>query len=173
MRRTSTRSRWFLGFLVSLMVVGCIGAGQAAPTAKPPAGRWVEEFRSAGLAADTEWVTMRDGTRLAATVAKPFLGTRFPAILIRTPYGRDQLEIAATLIPLSGYVLVIQDMRGRFDSEGEDRVFQDDGWGENFVLGDVPAGAYILKTVVNRKLYTYPVEVVAGQTAFVEIEIVW
>jgi hypothetical protein len=27
--------------------------------------------------------------------------------------------------------------------------------------------------VVNRKLYTYPVEVVAGQTAFVEVEIVW
>jgi hypothetical protein len=49
----------------------------------------------------------------------------------------------------------------------------DDDWGENFCLGDVPPGAYILRTVVNRKLYTYPVEVVAGQTAFVEIEIVW
>jgi murein DD-endopeptidase MepM/ murein hydrolase activator NlpD len=49
----------------------------------------------------------------------------------------------------------------------------DDGWGENFSLGDVPAGAYTLRTVVNRKLYTYPVEVVAGQTAFVEIEIIW
>jgi murein DD-endopeptidase MepM/ murein hydrolase activator NlpD len=49
----------------------------------------------------------------------------------------------------------------------------DDNWGENFCLGDVPAGAYVLRTVVNRKLYTYPVEVVAGQTAFVEIEIVW
>jgi hypothetical protein len=37
----------------------------------------------------------------------------------------------------------------------------------------VPAGSYILRTVVNRKLYSYPVEVVAGQTAFVEIEIIW
>lgn len=52
-------------------------------------------------------------------------------------------------------------------------VNPDDGWGENFSLGDVPAGAYILRTVVNRKLYTRQVEVVAGQTAFVEIEIVW
>jgi murein DD-endopeptidase MepM/ murein hydrolase activator NlpD len=49
----------------------------------------------------------------------------------------------------------------------------DGGWGENFCLEDVPAGSYILRTVVNRKLYTYPVEVVAGQTAFVEIEIIW
>lgn len=46
----------------------------------------------------------------------------------------------------------------------------DDDWGENFCLGDVPVGTYILKTVVNRKLYTVPVEIVAGQTAFVEIE---
>jgi murein DD-endopeptidase MepM/ murein hydrolase activator NlpD len=49
----------------------------------------------------------------------------------------------------------------------------DDAWGENFCLEDVPAGSYILRTVVNRKLYSYPVEVVAGQTAFVEIEIIW
>jgi len=49
-------------------------------------------------------------------------------------------------------------------------VNPDDDWGENFVLGDVPAGTYILRTVVNRKLYTRQVEVVAGQTAFVEIE---
>jgi murein DD-endopeptidase MepM/ murein hydrolase activator NlpD len=52
-------------------------------------------------------------------------------------------------------------------------VNPDDALGENFCLGGVPAGSYILRTVVNRKLYSYPVEVLAGQTVFVEIEIIW
>ncbi len=47
----------------------------------------------------------------------------------------------------------------------------DDTWGENFVLADVPAGSYVLKTLVHSRLYTVAVDVAAGQTAFVEIEV--
>ena len=49
-------------------------------------------------------------------------------------------------------------------------VNPDDEWGENFVLGDVPAGDYILKTTVEGRLYTVPVSVTAGETTFVVIQ---
>ena len=102
-------------------------------SAKPPEGKLDDLYKQKGIAAETIWMPMRDGTRLAATYAKPFLGSKFPTILVRTPYGRDDdaIELVATLVPLYGYAVIIQDMRGRGDSEGEDRVFQDDGWGEN------------------------------------------
>jgi murein DD-endopeptidase MepM/ murein hydrolase activator NlpD len=51
-----------------------------------------------------------------------------------------------------------------------DGVHADDEWGENFVMGDVPAGSYVLKTSVNGWLYTQEVTVGAGKTSFVIIE---
>lgn len=54
-----------------------------------------------------------------------------------------------------------------YASEG---VNPDEEWGENFVMGDVPAGAYVLKTRVDGRLYTQEVEVSAGKTSFVTIE---
>jgi len=75
---------------------------------------------------------MRDGVRLATTVRPPTGSDGpWPAILVRTPYGRDtvfdwQMERLASY----GYVTVVQDTRGRFDSEGESVVFAADGWGE-------------------------------------------
>lgn len=130
MKNRFSSLRWIAAFFVLFVVVFSSG-GVAAPIDRPPEDRWVERFRAAGLAGDTEWIPMRDGTRLAATIAKPLFGDEFPTILIRTPYGRDELEIGGVLLPLSGYAVVMQDMRGRGDSEGQDRVFVDDGWGQN------------------------------------------
>ena len=127
--QTTNRCRIISLSLVFLFVVSL--QATAAPVDRPPHDRWVKQFRAAGLGADTEWIPMRDGTRLAATIAKPFFGDDFPTILIRTPYGREELEIGGLLLPLSGYAVVMQDMRGRGDSEGQDRVFIDDGWGVN------------------------------------------
>ena len=79
-------------------------------------------------------VPMRDGTKLATDVylpaeARPPLP--LPAILIRTPYGKDQFGRFAQQAGQKGYALVVQDMRGRFQSEGNDvLVFHNDGWGE-------------------------------------------
>ena len=79
-----------------------------------------------------QMVPMRDGTRLATDVYLP--GTAkgpSPAILIRTPYGKNGFERQAVPTCRRGYALVVQDMRGRFDSEGNDAlVFHNDGWGE-------------------------------------------
>ena len=65
-------------------------------------------------------VTMYDGTRLSANVFLPSEHGRLPTILIRTPYGKG-----AGLVPNyqafvdHGYAVVMQDVRGRYDSEGE------------------------------------------------------
>jgi hypothetical protein len=81
---------------------------------------------------ETEWAPMRDGTRLATDLYRPllsYIGVDYPAILIRTPYNKDDLSELGYALSAFGYVAVIQDVRGAFDSEGEMRVFYDDGWG--------------------------------------------
>ncbi len=68
-------------------------------------------------------VPMRDGTTLRATVYRPAAPGRYPVLLQRNPYNRDFLPIAAaTLDPLraarAGYVVAVQDVRGRWESAG-------------------------------------------------------
>jgi putative CocE/NonD family hydrolase len=67
-------------------------------------------------------VPMRDGVRLAADVYRPATG-RFPALLERTPYDkrRPTLVESGGYLARRGYAVVIQDVRGRFGSEGEFR----------------------------------------------------
>jgi putative CocE/NonD family hydrolase len=61
---------------------------------------------------------MRDDVDLATNVYRPDAEGQFPVILSRTPYGRTELQpIAQALVP-HGYAFVLQDVRGRFDSEG-------------------------------------------------------
>ncbi|HZY90316.1 MAG TPA: CocE/NonD family hydrolase [Gemmataceae bacterium] len=79
-------------------------------------------------------VAMRDGVRLATDVYLPGDGTgRYPVILARTPYdkGRGGSALAANAAK-RGYALVIQDLRGRFRSEGHHAIiFGNDGLGEH------------------------------------------
>ncbi len=78
----------------------------------------------------TEMVPMRDGAKLATEIFLPPGDGPWPAVLVRTPYGRFMFhDHAAALLP-EGYAVVVQDMRGRFDSEGVCIVFADCGWGE-------------------------------------------
>ena len=51
-----------------------------------------------------------------------------------------------------------------------DGINPDEEWGENFVMGDAPAGAYVLKTRVGGRLYIEEVTVEAGKTSLVIIE---
>ena len=78
---------------------------------------------------NTHMVPMRDGVELAADVyLPPDSSGPWPVLLIRTPYGRE--EDTSLLGYTNDYALVVQDVRGQFDSEGEYRPFYDDGWGE-------------------------------------------
>lgn len=72
---------------------------------------------------------MRDGVKLAATVYLPAEEGEYPAVLLRTPYGRKANERFAVLAR-EGYAFVAQDQRGRGESEGENVAFLNDGWGD-------------------------------------------
>jgi uncharacterized protein len=64
-------------------------------------------------------IKMRDGTELVADICRPWDGEH-PAILQRTPYGREAL-VASECVwwAARGYALIVQDVRGRNDSDGE------------------------------------------------------
>lgn len=65
-------------------------------------------------------IPMRDGIHLAADRYSPRAGGTFPTLLIRTPYGRTWMpNLYARLFAQRGYHVLVQDVRGRFASEGE------------------------------------------------------
>src|SRR5215469_12425241 len=63
----------------------------------------------------------RDGITLYADVYRPDAPGKFPVLVMRAPYDKSQ-EMALVekdFFPPLGYVLVVQDTRGRFSSEGD------------------------------------------------------
>jgi putative CocE/NonD family hydrolase len=65
-------------------------------------------------------VPMRDGVGLATNIARPAGEGKYPAILVRTPYGKENPKDAENqAIAAQGYVYIFQDCRGTGDSEGE------------------------------------------------------
>ena len=83
-------------------------------------------------------VPMRDGVRLATDVYRPRgLSGALPTILIRLPYNKDSYRgatVAADFFASHGYAVAVQDVRGKFASEGEFRVYQGDmtDWSDTF-----------------------------------------
>ena len=62
---------------------------------------------------------MRDGIRLYANVFLPSRTGRYPTILIRTPYNKGTaLTPTWSAFVDHGYAVLIQDVRGRYESEG-------------------------------------------------------
>ena len=85
-------------------------------------------------------VGMRDGVKLATNVFVPEGQGGWPAVLMRTPYGKDgrgkdvepgSNRMQAAAYAARGYALVVQDCRGTGRSEGENvpfRLDQPDGY---------------------------------------------
>jgi putative CocE/NonD family hydrolase len=96
--------------LVCLATVASIN-GQQAPTAP--------------LTGSEVMVPMRDGVRLYTQIYTPTqTAEKLPILLLRTPYGTGALnpQRIATALPeltADGYIIVTQDIRGRFKSEGQ------------------------------------------------------
>jgi uncharacterized protein len=74
---------------------------------------------------NTAMISMRDGVKLHTRIYTPTRpNEQFPILLLRTPYGIGEAkpaEMAAALpeITAAGYIIVQQDIRGRFKSDGE------------------------------------------------------
>jgi uncharacterized protein len=65
--------------------------------------------------------TMRDGIKLYGDVYMPARPGRYPVLVSRTPYGvqRDGMHQTGIRFAQHGYAFVLQDVRGRYESEGK------------------------------------------------------
>jgi hypothetical protein len=77
----------------------------------------------------THMLAMSDGVKLATDVYTPRGKGPFPVILTRTPYNKSRQRWGRA-VAMAGYVVVAQDMRGRFASGGENVPFVGCGWGK-------------------------------------------
>jgi putative CocE/NonD family hydrolase len=76
-------------------------------------------------------VTMRDGVKLATDLYRPSRNGavapgKFPVLMSRTPYNKDGGEVEARGFAEAGYIVVVQDVRGRYRSEGRWIPVRDD-----------------------------------------------
>ncbi len=79
-------------------------------------------------------IETRDGLSLATDIYRPAdpetgepIDEPMPVLLDRTPYGkRGRMERHGEWYAKRGYVVAIQDCRGRFDSDGEFYIFRDE-----------------------------------------------
>ena len=66
-------------------------------------------------------IPMRDGVRITGDLYYPVSSPPYPAIVFRTPYGRDGLQYRknARFFASNGFAFLNLDVRGRGDSDGE------------------------------------------------------
>ncbi|HWC78086.1 MAG TPA: CocE/NonD family hydrolase [Blastocatellia bacterium] len=85
----------------------------------------VAQQPAASLTGTEAMIPTRDGVRLYSQIyTSPQASEKLPILLLRTPYGTGPLNparMAASLPELmaDGYIIVTQDIRGRFKSEGQ------------------------------------------------------
>ena len=80
-------------------------------------------------------VPMRDGVKLATDLYRPAdTAGRFSTILIRTPYNKQGNAALGNMFASHGYMVAVQDVRGKFASEGNFRIYQGDmtDWSDAF-----------------------------------------
>jgi uncharacterized protein len=73
----------------------------------------------------------RDGVTLHADVYRPQADGKYPVLLQRTPYDKNNASSFAHNAAAHGFMVVVQDVRGRYTSEGEWYPFKhetDDGY---------------------------------------------
>ena len=73
-------------------------------------------------------IPMRDGVMLSGDLYRPSAPGRYPTLLQRTPYNKNASggisQAYALRAAEAGYAVIVQDVRGRFNSSGEFRAFE-------------------------------------------------
>ena len=86
---------------------------------------FVAVFFTGCISNETVMVEMRDGIRLATDVYLPSEdGLPHGTLVVRTPYNKNDMRDLGKTWAKLGWPTVIQDMRGRYESEGIDTVFR-------------------------------------------------
>src|SRR5262245_33057235 len=118
---TARRSTWLWRALAPLW----------ATVALAPAFGWARDAEFDVVVTPGIMVAMRDGVRLATDVYLPAraaqpVADRLPTILTRTPYDKTGSDALGRYFAARGYVVVAQDTRGRYGSEGVWHMLTDD-----------------------------------------------
>ena len=71
-------------------------------------------------------VKMRDGVTLRADIYRPTADGKFPVLLQRTPYNKDNGVDFGLKAAAHGFVVIVEDVRGRFASEGQWYTFKNE-----------------------------------------------
>ena len=93
---------------------------------------------------------MRDGTALRADIYRPKAEGKFPVLLQRTPYDKTNSTGFGLRGAALGYVVIVQDVRGRYSSDGEWYPFKNESndgydtveWAASFPYSDGRVGMF-------------------------------
>ncbi|HXA99909.1 MAG TPA: CocE/NonD family hydrolase, partial [Steroidobacteraceae bacterium] len=119
-----------------LLSIGPAGLANPVPTPPPAGGDIPADFKVSTESDDyikrDVMIPMRDGVKLHTVIIIPKGAARAPMILDRTPYNAGKFTSGADsprralVLPLSfgeladaGYIIVAQDVRGKYKSEGD------------------------------------------------------
>ena len=126
----------------ALFLLLLASAAQAAPPSRTPIppsdipSKFSPVAEAHHYALRDVMIPMRDGVKLHSFIVIPEGLTHAPILLTRTPYGAAQslhrdatsidglLGLANAQLANAGYILVIQDIRGRYGSEGDYRMLR-------------------------------------------------
>jgi len=112
--------------LLWLLGAGVPVSAEQAPRFPRPEPRHLVRLEKSVL------VSMRDGMRLSTDLYFPeavATGVKLPAVLMRTPYNKKPHRREGSIAQFfagQGYLVAVQDVRGRFESEGEYVIQRED-----------------------------------------------
>jgi putative CocE/NonD family hydrolase len=106
--------------ITAIAIAAAVLAGSAAPTRV--AAQDGEKYEAI-LMQRNLMVPMRDGKKMATDIYLPghngvAVNAKFPVLLQRTPYDKTAVQKAAEYFTQHGYAVAVQDIRGRYKSEG-------------------------------------------------------
>jgi putative CocE/NonD family hydrolase len=116
---------WFQSLILASIAFNCGSARSQAPVVALSAARFEVSVEK------NIPVPMRDGVKLAVDLYLPaqhgkLVPGKQPTLLARTPYNKAGLAGEAHWFAARGYAVVVNDVRGRYASEGEWRFILDD-----------------------------------------------
>jgi putative CocE/NonD family hydrolase len=119
--------------IVAVLANGALASGEQARVSRPGAYEGYSPVLYDDYLRSSQYVTVRDGTKIAIDIFRPARGgrpveTRLPVVWMNTPYNRRTFEGgetvrtypgAALALVKYGYVVAIADMRGGYASFGK------------------------------------------------------
>jgi uncharacterized protein len=124
--------RWLAAVLLPALLAA-VAVGQTLPNESP--ATFVPRVESFDYTKREVMIPMRDGVRLQTVILIPRGAHRAPILLSRTPYGATErmgnrssahmsqvianADVADDAILSGGYIRVVQDVRGKYGSEGD------------------------------------------------------